>query len=111
MFRMGRFTQYLGKLQVEIDGQKLELDAKLKDKEKLMKSQESKDNEKKVEVMTDVLLDIMKRSYPNEPVEEIEAFVDKNYVEYLQNLMVAFKWAKKGDFEELKKKKIEELKS
>jgi hypothetical protein len=108
---MGRFTQYLGKLQVEVDGQQLELDAKLKDKEKLMKSQESKDKENKVAVMTEVLLDIMKRSYPEEPIEEIEAFVDKNYIEYLQNLMVAFKWAKQEDFEELKKKKINELES
>jgi hypothetical protein len=49
----------------------------------------------------------MQRSYPEEPAEEIEAFVDKNYMEYLQNLMVAFKWAKKEDFEELKKKTLE----
>jgi len=104
---MGRFTQYLGKLQIEVDGNQLELDAKLKDKEKLMKSQESKDNSKKVEIMTEILLDIMQRSYPEEPAEEIEAFVDKNYMEYLQNLMVAFKWAKKEDFEELKKKTLE----
>ena len=108
---MGRFTQYLGKLQVEVDGQQLELDAKLKDKEKLMKLQESKDADKKVDVMTKVLLEIIKRSYPEDPVEEVEAFVDKNYIEYLQNLMIAFKWAKKEDFEELKKKKIKELES
>jgi hypothetical protein len=106
---MGKFTQYLGKLEVEVDGQKLELDAKLKDKEKLMKMQESKDSDKKVEVMTEVLLTIMERSYPNEPTEEVEAFVDKNYVEYLQNLMIAFKWAKQSDFDNLKKKEIAKI--
>jgi hypothetical protein len=103
---MGRFTQYLGKLEIVIDGQKLELDAKLKDKEKLMKSQSTKDDGEKAKIMTEVLLDIMKRSYPEDPVEEIEAFVDKNYLQYIEELMVAFKWAKKGDFDELKKAKL-----
>jgi len=108
---MGRFSQYLGKLEITVDGQTLELDARLKDKEKLMKTQSMKDEEKKVEILTEVLLDIMKRSYPEEPIEEIEAFVDKNYLEYMQELLIAFKWAKREDFEELKKKNLEKIKS
>ena len=104
---MGKFSQYLGKLEITVDGQRLSLDAQLKDKEALMKSQESKEADKKISILTNVLIDIMKRSYPEEPIVEIEAFVDKNYVEYVQELMVAFKWAKKGDFDDLKKKSME----
>jgi hypothetical protein len=108
---MGRFTQYLGKLEIKVDGQNLELDAKLKDKEKLMKSQKIKDEDKKITLLTEVLLEILSRSYPDEPKEEIEAFVDKNYVEYMQELMIAFKWAKREELEDLKKKSMQEIES
>jgi hypothetical protein len=103
---MGRFTQYLGKLEITVDGQKLELDAQLKDKEKLMKTQTMKDEDKKVGLLTEVFMDIIKRSYPEEPVSELESFVDKNYLEYMQELMIAFKWASKEDFDTVKKNKL-----
>ena len=104
---MGRFAQYLGKLEVNVNGNQLELDARLKDKKKFMATGDMQDTEKKVDIITEVLMDIMKRSYPEEPVEEIEAFIDKNYNEYLEALLIAFKWAKKEDFDKVKKK-IEE---
>jgi len=107
---MGRFTQYLGKTEVMIDGELHQLDVKLKDKEQFMKTQSMKD-EKKVETITQVLIEIIKRSYPEEPANEVEAFVEKNYVEYLENLTIAFGWAKKEDFDNLKKKQMEKVNS
>ena len=90
---MGRFNQYLGKTEMTVDGQKLELDVKLKDMRAIMTSSKGKElTEEGIDKLANTFKELMKRSYPKEPVEEIEAFVDKNLLQFMTEFSIAMKW-------------------
>ena len=98
---MGRFNRYLGKLEVNIDGEELELDVKLADKQKIMALQ-NKFRDKPEETMqglTDVFKSIILRSYPDEKPDEIEAFLTKKFEKFLVEISIAFGWGTRADFE------------
>lgn len=105
------FSKYLGKLEVDVDGEKLELDVRLKDKQKIMgiinKMGKSLDEEG-LNQLTQVYLEILKRSYPDASEEELEAFLTKKFESFMSGLAIAFGWTTKKELEErLKKKEIE----
>lgn len=89
---MGRFNKYLGKTEITVDGEFLELDVTMADKEKFISVGKGEMTEDKAKRLTSVIVDIMKRSYPDEPMEETVAFVTKNLEDMLVELAVAFKW-------------------
>jgi len=101
------FSKYLGKLQVEVDDEILELDVKLKDKQRIMntmgKMKEGFTDEI-LDKLTETFKEILKRSYPDSTDEELEAFLTKKYESFMAGLSIAFGWTTK---EELKKR-IEE---
>ena len=100
---MGKFRQYLGKLEVPVGKEKLELDVRLSDKQKIM-SLGKLESEEKVAKLTGVFMDILKRSYPEEPAEEMEAFLTKNLETFLTEISIAFGWTTREQIEsELKK--------
>jgi len=107
---MGRFARFLGDTEIEIDGEKLKLKATVKDMQKIMDLGESK--EKLIE-LGNTIIDIMKRSYPDEPIEEIEAFVSKNLLKFIPELAIAWKWTTReniNDAIEEAKKSISQIK-
>ena len=89
---MGRFKQYLGKTEIEVDGEKLELDVTLEDKEKFLSTGKGEMNEERIKKITSTLFDIFKKSYPDEPEEELKAFVGKKIEKILVAVAIAFGW-------------------
>ena len=99
---MGKFAGYLGKLELDVDGEKLELDVRLKDKQKLLSFSQSKSNDQ-IDLMTEVFLEILKRSYPEEPEDELNSFLTKKLESFLKAISIAFGWASKEDMEKLER--------
>lgn len=99
---MGRFSQYLGKTELEVAGEKFELDVKLRDLQTLMSKK--MDSEEGMQNMTDLIMEIVKRSYPNESVEELEAFMSKNFVEFIKQFSIAVLGVTEEDFKQTEKK-------
>lgn len=97
---MGKFNQYLGKTEMVVDGKKLELDVKLKDMRTLMTAvKDGKLSEETIDKIVDVFREIMKRSYPDEPVEEVDAFVDKKFTEFMTAFSIAMGWSTKKEID------------
>ena len=99
---MGKFKAYLGKLEIEVDGEKLELDVRLKDKQKIL-SLTSLKSEESVTKLTNVFLEILKRSYPEEPPEEQEAFLTKKLEKFLSEISIAFGWTTREEMNKVEK--------
>ena len=102
---MGRFDEYLtGKLELEVGGEKLELDVKLGDKRKF-KGMANKDGttEETLKKIDDCIIEILHRSYPEDSKESLEAFYAKNDVTFLNELLIAFGWLKREDLDKTKK--------
>ena len=98
---MGKFNQYLGKTELTVDGQKLELDVKLKDMKKIMTaSKGSEITEESIETIANVFKEVMKRSYPSEPAEEIDAFVEKKLTEFITEFSIAMGWTTRKQLKE-----------
>jgi len=98
---MGRFNQYLGKTEMEVDGQKLELDVKLKDMKAMMTSTKSGQlTEEGIDKMATAFKELMKRSYPEEDENEMNAFVDKNLLQFITEFSIAMKWTTRKDVED-----------
>ena len=99
---MGKFKAYLGKLEINVDGEKLDLDVRLQDKQKIL-SLTSLKSEESIKKLTDVFLDILKRSYPEEPLEEQEAFLTKKLEKFLSEISIAFGWTTRKEMERIEK--------
>jgi len=107
---MGRFSRYLGKFDITIGEEKLELDVKMKDVKKFLTMTSGKGmDEKGVERMTGTFLDIMIRSYPQEPTEEMESFIARNFMSFMNELFIAMGWMDKKDVDAQKKKLIGQI--
>jgi len=99
---MGRFAQYLGKTEIEVDGKKLELDVKLTDLQKLMSKKATSDEG--VTETTNHMLEMLTRSYPEEPPEELESFLTKNITEFIKQFSIAVLGVSEEDFKSAEKK-------
>jgi len=101
------FGKYLGKLKVKVDSEELELDVRLKDKHKIMSlmSKFGKEiTEEALEGMSAIFLEILKRSYPEEKVEALEAFLTKKFEPFLTGISIAFGWTTEKEL----KRRLEE---
>ena len=97
---MGRFNQYLGKTEMEVDGQKLELDVKLKDLKAIMTATKGKEiTPEAIEILTTAFKDIMKRSYPDENAEEMDAFIEKKFTNFMTEFSIAMGWTTRKQME------------
>lgn len=91
---MGRFEKYRGKVNFEVDGEKLDFDKlTVEDKGRLVSA--SKDNN--YEKMLGIMRELMLRHYPNEPKEEIDAFLLSNSEVMLIELLSAFGLANRDE--------------
>lgn len=95
-----RFKKWMGKLPIEVDGEKLELDMRMKDKQKLLEIVSTlKDNKNENEIVKylpqidEISMEILKRSYPEEDPIVLERFLADNSIEFMQKLFEALKWS------------------
>jgi len=105
---MSKFDKYSGDCKIEVAGEELDLDVRLKDVKNIMSTQKKHGeiSEKGVEKMLDGFKEIVMRSYPDEDEKNIESFLTKNFVEFLQEFSDEMGWADKSEM----KKKAESLK-
>lgn len=103
---MGRFSKYLGKVEVDVNGEKLQLDLRLKDVEKMLSVAMRKEyTEETTSRMVGTFVEILSRSYPNEPVEEQTQFIVKNSLPFMMELFISLGWAKRDQLQ----KQVESL--
>ena len=105
---MGRFNQFLGKTELTVAGEALELDFKLHHQEKIMNLRQK---ENMMTGISGIIKEVIKTSYPQEPIQELEAFVDKNIMEFITELAIAFKWTTRKDVERAKEQIQKKLES
>lgn len=87
----GRFKRLIkGKTEIEIEGEKFELDVNLEDKQELLDLRKQDFNLVK---MAEIFQRIFRRSYPDEPEEDIRKFIEEHILDILTELTIAFKWA------------------
>lgn len=99
---MGRFDQYItGKIEVEIAGEKLELDARMEDKRKIKAAMNPKEgvSEKNLKIIDDTLIEILQRSYPAEKKEALIGFYERNDMEIVNKVLIAFGWLKQEELD------------
>jgi hypothetical protein len=99
---MGRFKKFLGEISLKVGGEDLSLSKMtVEDIQKLVDLSKVKENE--IVNGVRVLTEIVAKNYPEEPKEEIEAFVLKNYTELTEGIIIALGWTTKEKLEETKK--------
>lgn len=103
---MGKFEKFLGKTIVVVNKEELKLDVTVQDKQKIMDLRKLKENE--YEEAVKVLTEVIAKSYPDDDRKGIEKFVDKNYIELMQELAIEFGWTTRKQLEEDMKKFREE---
>jgi hypothetical protein len=52
-----------------------------------------------VKKQVEKFLEILKRSYPDEPDEELKAFLARNLTSFIMEFSISAGWATRGDFE------------
>lgn len=117
---MGRFGKWLGKFNLTVGGEELELKPTLRHKETLMAIQQKSakiknlttEQVKKLQSeQNDVFKDILMISYPEEmTVEEAEAFLLHNDLDFMQELYIAWGWLKRSDLESMKEELTKKVK-
>lgn len=103
---MGRFSKFLGKVSIEIDKETINLNSlDVEDVQKIVDLSKKKENE--IVEGVKVLSDIVSKNYPEEPIEEIKAFVLKNYSTLIEEIIIALGWTTREKLEKQKKEETE----
>jgi len=100
---MSRFEKYRGSITINVGDEELVIKPTVDDKHKLMKYGRNLDKDDNMKQMFKVLKDIVKKSYPDDPEEDIDAFLMRFEVQLMEELSIVFGWGTKGDFQKVKK--------
>jgi len=104
-----RFSKFLGKLRVEIEGEEpLELDMKLKDKHKIMSIMSKfagSPSEEHFDQLSTVFMEVLKRSYPEIDEAALNAFLIQKFEALMTGVSIAFGWTTKAELERRMKEK------
>jgi hypothetical protein len=99
---MGKFSRFLGKVSMKIGDEEITLNKmSVEDVQKLIDVSKTKENE--IVNGVKVISDILSKSYPEEPKEELEAFVLKNYAQLSEEIIIALGWVSRDKLEQQKK--------
>ena len=102
---MGRFGKYLGRLSISVDGEVIELNKMtVEDVQNLMDASES---EKGLVEGHKALMGIMKKAFPEEPEEELNAFVLHKYPEITEKILIGLGWVEKDQIEAKKQELLQ----
>jgi len=86
---MGKFEKYANKkLKFTIDGTDLEIDFRVRDRIELASIHEVKKQEEQYARLITFCTELLKRSYPTEPVEIFDGFLTTNMEKFLEEIMV-----------------------
>jgi hypothetical protein len=103
---MGKFAKFLGKVSIKVGGETIDLNKiSVEDVQKLVDLSKKKENELVYGVK--VISDIVSKSYPEEPREEVESFVLKNYTQLTEEIIIALGWTTREKLEKEKAKATE----
>jgi hypothetical protein len=99
---MGKFSRFLGKVSMKIGDEEITLNKmSVEDVQKLIDVSKTKENE--IVNGVKVISDILSKSYSEEPKEELEAFVLKNYAQLSEEIIIALGWVSRDKLEQQKK--------
>lgn len=105
---MGKFAKFLGKVEFKIREEDIVLkNLTVEDAQEISDLSKNKDNE--IVKGVDTIVKIFTKSYPEEPKEELEAFVLKNYGDISDELIIALGWLTREKLEKVKKEEMEKL--
>jgi len=104
---MGQFDEYItGKLELKVNNKALLLDARLEDKRVLKacigEKATTQDKIDALKIVDEQLIKILKRSYPDEKPEAMEAYYETDGDELFSKLLIKFGWITEDKTEELK---------
>jgi hypothetical protein len=106
MMATGKFKRFLGKVSIKAGGEEIELSSlRVEDIQKIVDLSKKKENE--IVEGVKIITDIVAKSYPEEPREEIEAFVLKNYTVLTEEIIIALGWTTREKLEAQKKEIVE----
>jgi len=108
---LGRFKKYLGKTEIEVDGEKFSLGITTKERIAIMATNDIKDTEGKLNKLYEILRKIFVREFPEEPKEEVEEFVGRNLEKIFMELCIAFKWTTREEIERLRETTEKKIKA
>lgn len=106
---MGKFGKMIGKLSFNIDNEEITLIPQMGDNDKLMKIQSFKDDEQRLVKIKEFCQEIMIRSYPEEPADEIKLFVEMNLNDFIKEILIAFKWTTRDKIEKVEEEQTKKL--
>lgn len=95
---MGRFGNMLGVKEIDINGDKFEISAKAGDNLRLTKIMSLPESER-IDALYPFCVDIMCRNYPSEPKAEIEGYVEFNIMLFVREILIAFGWLTRADWD------------
>ena len=106
---MGRFAKYLGRMSISVDGELIALDKMtVEDVQKLMDASEAEEGN--LVEGHKALMDIMKKALPEEPEDELKAFVLQKYPEITENILIGLGWVDKEQLDAKKQELLEKKK-
>jgi hypothetical protein len=98
----GKFKRFLGKVSIKVEEETIDLNKiTVEDVQKLVDLSKNKENE--IVNGVKVISDIVQKSYPDEPREEIESFVLKNYTVLTEEIIISLGWTTREKLEAKKK--------
>lgn len=105
---MGKFAKFLGKVEFKVGKEDIILKSlTVEDAQKISDLSKNKDNE--IVKGVDTIVEIFTKSYPEEPKDELQAFVLKNYGDISDELIIALGWMTREKLEKVKKDEMEKL--
>jgi hypothetical protein len=96
---MGKFDRYKGKLNFDVNGEHFETEFLVSDRMEITSIQDIRGVADKYNKMLEFCRKVIKRSYPTETEEDINAFLALNFEAFVEELMITSGIAKRVDFE------------
>lgn len=110
---MGKYGESLGIWELQVGGANFELKPKKGDNRKLLKlmteSKKRNDESWMVEQMGDFIKQLIARDYPpldDKEQEELDMYVEFNTMKLIEEVLIAFRWTTKEQFNKLSEEEV-----
>lgn len=110
---MSRYANALGRMEFTVDGEDFSLKPKKGDNLRLIKLQKKsgEDHSKLMEEMIPFVTELINReegfAEDSEEYEELETFVEYNVMEFVKEILIAFRWTTREEFERAEQSQLE----
>jgi hypothetical protein len=106
---MGKFGRMIGKLSFKIEDESIDLIPKMGDNDNLMKVQSEKSDEVRLVKIKEFCQGLMVRNYPEEPIDEINLYVEMNLNAFIKEILIAFKWTTRDKIDKVEEEQTKKL--